>query len=147
MGNCKMCVQDRRECLSCMDNPVFSNVPTESKFVPYIPLCPIGDGSCAFDPAYIRLQNPEWYRKLFGDMEPDEAMRECLRQTGQMPEEKVYFVSCRLRITEEGGVYTIYDAKYGRIKNANATKEEADACIRDVQERRSEYRKQRKNYR
>ena len=59
MGNCKMCVQDRRECLSCMDNPVFRNVPTESKFVPYIPLCPIGDGSCAFDPAYIRFQNPE----------------------------------------------------------------------------------------
>ena len=57
------------------------------------------------------------------------------------------FVSRRLRITEEGGAYTIYDAKYGRIKNANATKEEADACIRDVQERRSKYRKQRKNYR
>ena len=35
------------------------------------------------------------------------------------------FVSRRLRITEEGGAYTIYDAKYGRIKNANATKEEA----------------------
>ena len=147
MGNCKMCVQDRRECLSCMDNPVFRNIPTESKFVPYIPLCPIGDGSCAFDPAYIRVQNPEWYRKLFGDVEPEEAMRECLRQTGQMPEEKVYFASRRLRITEEGGVYTIYDAKYGRIKNANATKEEADACIRDAQERRSKYRKQRKNYR
>ena len=70
-------------------------------------------------------------------MESEEAMQECLRQTGQMPEEKVYFAGRRLRITEEGGVYTIYDAKYGRIKNANATKEEADACIRDAQERRS----------
>ena len=48
-------------------------VPVE-KEPDYIPVCPRGFTDCVRDPAYIKYEDPEWYKELYGDMTPEEAI-------------------------------------------------------------------------
>ena len=40
----------------------------------YKPLCPRGYDDCVWDPAYIFFNYPDWYKKLYGDLSPEEAI-------------------------------------------------------------------------
>ena len=40
----------------------------------YEPVCPRGYEDCIWDPARIQCKNPEWYKELYGDMTPKEAL-------------------------------------------------------------------------
>lgn len=42
----------------------------------YIPTCPQGYRDCVCDPAYIHFHYPDWYKKLYGEMTPEEASKE-----------------------------------------------------------------------
>ena len=43
---------------------------------PYKPTCPQGYDDCVCDPAYIHYYYPEWYKKLYGDLTPEEASKQ-----------------------------------------------------------------------
>ena len=42
----------------------------------YKPLCPRGYSDCIWDPAYIFYNYPDWYKELYGDLSPEEAIYE-----------------------------------------------------------------------
>lgn len=70
---CEKCLADRSLCEVCRDNPKYKDYPKESHFQDYIPTCPQGYKDCVFDPAYIKLYYPDWYKREYGDMSPEEA--------------------------------------------------------------------------
>ena len=37
----------------------------------YLPTCPYGRKDCVLDPAYIKYHQPEYYKKVYGDLEPE----------------------------------------------------------------------------
>ena len=76
MYRCEKCVTDKSWCWRCKDNPKYANYPSLSYFQEYIPLCPQGYDDCVMDPAYIKFHHPEWYKKLYGDMTPEEVVAE-----------------------------------------------------------------------
>lgn len=42
--------------------------------------CPYGYTWCIHDPGYIKHAAPDWYKELYGDMSPKEAIqKECLK--------------------------------------------------------------------
>lgn len=43
---------------------------------PYTPTCPQGYDDCVCDPAYIQYWHPEWYKKLYGDLTPEEVSKQ-----------------------------------------------------------------------
>ena len=40
----------------------------------YKPLCPLGMNDCVCDPSYIYYHYPEWFKELYGDIKPEEAL-------------------------------------------------------------------------
>jgi hypothetical protein len=40
----------------------------------YTPVCPRGYVDCIHDPAYIKHTAPDWYKELYGDLTPAEAI-------------------------------------------------------------------------
>lgn len=50
--------------------------PGQFKPIYYKPLCPYGYMDCVWDPAYIYNTYPNWYKKLYGDITPEEALAE-----------------------------------------------------------------------
>lgn len=50
--------------------------PGQFKPIYYKPLCPYGCPDCIWDPAYIYTTYPNWYKKLYGDKTPEEALAE-----------------------------------------------------------------------
>ena len=72
---CKKCIMDRELCINCKDNPIYKYVPTISLYKEYKPTCPQGYTDCVCDPAYIKYYNPDWYKKLYGDMSPEDAAK------------------------------------------------------------------------
>ena len=72
--HCEVCVTDKSKCDNCRDNPKYANVPKHSLFQDYIPLCPRGYVDCISDPAYIKRYHPSWYKEIYGDMTPEEAL-------------------------------------------------------------------------
>ena len=68
------CVNYGITCLDCKLNPIYSDVPSRSLFQEYIPTCPQGYSDCIYDPAYIKCYDPDWYKELYGDLTPEEAM-------------------------------------------------------------------------
>ena len=42
---------------------------------PYTPLCPLGNKDCIYDPAYIYFYYPIWYKSLYGNLTPEEAVK------------------------------------------------------------------------
>ena len=79
---CNTCVTDKTLCDQCKDNPKYRNVPKQSLFTEYKPVCPFGMVDCVCDPAYIKYNYPEWYKELYGDISPEEvADRRCSRHS------------------------------------------------------------------
>jgi len=88
---CDSCVTDRSECIRCRDNPIYKDVPTRSLYQDYVPTCPRGYVSCVYDPAYIKCNHPEWYKKLYGDLNPEEASEQsCAKKVREDPDEEYY---------------------------------------------------------
>lgn len=59
----------------------------------YKPLCPRGYDDCVWDPAYIFFNYPDWYKKLYGDLSPEEAIfvkNGCHEKALLDPDEKYY---------------------------------------------------------
>ena len=60
---------------------------------PYKPVCPRGYIDCICDPAYIQHHCPEWYKKLYGDLTPTEALyvkNGCYERFVEDPDEEHY---------------------------------------------------------
>ena len=84
----KRCVTDRSLCDDCKFSPKYDKVPTWDHLQEYIPTCPQGYKDCVSDPAYIKYHHPEWYKKLYGDMTPEEASKECNKECYYDDEDK-----------------------------------------------------------
>lgn len=90
---CQMCVAEKHLCPNCRDNPIYKTVPKQSFFRVYNPLCPRGFNDCINDPAYIKFYHPEWYKELYGDMTPEEALcieNGCMESFKRDPEMNYY---------------------------------------------------------
>lgn len=74
LSKCERCVQDKELCVNCRDNPIYHNIPRHSLYMYYKPVCPRGFEDCVCDPAYIKFHYPDWYKELYGDMTPEEAI-------------------------------------------------------------------------
>lgn len=77
-NKCEKCVSDKSWCSECRDNPevqkILASLPQQSCFMNYKPVCPRGYVDCVWDPAYIKFHYPDWYKKLYGDKTPEEAI-------------------------------------------------------------------------
>ncbi len=73
---CDICVTDKILCDQCRDNPKYRNVPKQSLFTDYKPVCPLGMVDCVRDPAYVKQYCSEWYKSLYGDIPPEEAVKQ-----------------------------------------------------------------------
>ena len=92
-NKCDSCVTDRANCGRCCDNPIYADVPRRSLYQNYIPVCPRGYSDCVCDPAYINFYHHEWYLELYGDIAPEEAVKQpngCLDRLIEDPEEYYY---------------------------------------------------------
>ena len=56
----------------------------------YTPTCPRGYTDCVCDPAYIKFNHSDWYKKLYGDKTPEEASYECQELMKKDPNEEYY---------------------------------------------------------
>lgn len=73
-NKCEVCVNKKTGlCQVCIDHPKAARI---SYFQLYKPVCPRGFEDCVYDPAYIKYSHPEWYKELYGDMTPEEALRD-----------------------------------------------------------------------
>ena len=91
--HCEQCVADRSICKNCRDNPIYADYPTQSYFMPYNPVCPRGYADCVNDPAYILYTDPKYYKKVFGNMTPTQAIfveNGCMDSVKRDPDEKYY---------------------------------------------------------
>lgn len=75
MSRCEECVTDKSLCDGCRDNPKYADYPRKSLYREYIPVCPKGYDDCVNDPAYIKHHHSEWYKKLYGDLTPEEVIK------------------------------------------------------------------------
>ena len=77
---CESCVADKSLCSNCKDHPIVKRIllslPKQSYFQEYKPVCPRGYEDCISDPAYIKYHYPNWYKELYGDLSPEEAIYE-----------------------------------------------------------------------
>ena len=94
---CEKCVTDKSYCSVCRSNPevqrILMSLPHLSHFQAYIPVCPRGYLDCIYDPAYIHFHYPDWYKELYGDLTPEEAINVpngCMARFINDPDEKHY---------------------------------------------------------
>lgn len=90
MSRCDTCITDKSKCINCSENPKY---PKHSQYAAYIPVCPRGYTDCIGDPAYIKYKYPDWYKSLYGDLSPEEAIKiedGCLDKVKEDPDEKYY---------------------------------------------------------
>lgn len=75
-SKCKRCVNDKIFCERCIDNPVYQELLSKLKsfYMEYEPACPYGYEDCVSDPAYIKYYYPDWYKELYGEISPKEAI-------------------------------------------------------------------------
>jgi hypothetical protein len=98
MLKCHRCVnQNTVICLNCRDSEqvqkILDVLPKTSRFQNYIPACPRGYTDCIHDPAYIKFYHEEWYRKLYGDISPEEIIYKtngCYTKFINDPDEQYY---------------------------------------------------------
>lgn len=98
MTLCDHCVETNPMiCEICIDNPKFQKIlktlPKLSHFKDYISVCPRGYVDCIHDPAYIKHHYPDWYKELYGDLTPKEAIlveSGCKERFENDPDEKYY---------------------------------------------------------
>lgn len=74
MTRCNKCVAPESLCIKCRENPIYAEIPQYSQFRAYNPVCPRGYTDCASDPAYLKHYHPEWYKTLYGDLTPVQAL-------------------------------------------------------------------------
>lgn len=41
----------------------------------YEPTCPQGFSDCVYDPAYIKCYHPQYYKRLYGELTPEEVSK------------------------------------------------------------------------
>ncbi len=92
LTKCDNCVSPKTDCKDCCDNPIYASVPRTSKFQSYIPTCPRGYKDCVNDPAYMKYSDPNWYKEIYGDQTPEEAMKSgsCWKSFTEDPDEEYY---------------------------------------------------------
>lgn len=66
---CDECITDKTFCSSCTANPTHRNY-----FKAYIEVCPKGYIGCINDPAYTKCYHPETYKRLYGNLTPEEVI-------------------------------------------------------------------------
>lgn len=71
---CNKCITDRNLCIGCRDNPIYRVVPNISFYKEYEAVCPFGMTDCVRDPGYINFYYPDWYKEMYGDMTPKQAV-------------------------------------------------------------------------
>lgn len=62
--------------------------------MPYNPVCPRGYTNCVNDPAYILYTNPNYYKKVYRNMTPAQAIfveDGCIDSVKKDPNEKKYY--------------------------------------------------------
>lgn len=75
---CNYCVNKNTEyCENCIDHPKWANRPKHSNYQPYKPVCPFGYIDCIYDPAYCLWSDSSYYKELYGDIAPEEAIKIC----------------------------------------------------------------------
>lgn len=72
MCNFDKCLNKGIECHRCKFNIKVGNF-----YKPYEPTCPFGYEDCISDPAYIQFHYPDWYKNLYGELSPEEAVKKC----------------------------------------------------------------------
>lgn len=90
---CGRCVEDKTNCIKCRENPIYADIPTESLFKAYVPVCPRGYQDCVCDPAYILYHHTKWYKELYGNLSPKEAILVgggCMSRVQDDPKEENY---------------------------------------------------------
>jgi len=77
MVNCNICLnKDSDSCKTCRNNPDYIKYyQMRSNFKEYDITCPKGFEDCVYDPVYIKTYHPEWYKRLYGDITPEEASK------------------------------------------------------------------------
>ena len=75
-SKCQICVTDKSLCDECKDNPKYKNVPRRSLFMMYKPTCPFGMNDCIGDPAYCKFYYPKYYEKWYGNLSPEEVIKQ-----------------------------------------------------------------------
>ena len=79
MSKCDKCVADKFLCSKCVDHPkvqkILASLPKYSNFMYYKAVCPCGYLDCIYDPGYIHFHYPDWYKELYGDLTPEEAIK------------------------------------------------------------------------
>ena len=91
--HCERCVADKSLCKDCKDNPIYADYPMTSHFMAYVPVCPRGYSDCVNDPAYILFYHPTYYKEIFGDKTPLQALwieNGCMESYEKDPEMKYY---------------------------------------------------------
>lgn len=87
---CTVCITNKKECLKCMDNPIYKNIPTVSLYTEYKSLCPWGFDDCGDDPIYIYNSNIKLYKTLYGALTPLEASQiHCHRTNNKCYKERI----------------------------------------------------------
>ena len=92
-NKCERCVTDKSKCVNCPDNPEYKHIERYSLFQAYIPVCPRGYTDCVCDPAYIKFHHPKWYKELYGNTTPEEAIKTeggCLDRVAEDPNEEFF---------------------------------------------------------
>ena len=89
-NHCDSCITNKSQCRECADNPIYKDIPRQSFYQEYIPTCPRGYEDCVNDPAYIKCNHSEWYKKTFGDMTPEQAAEQCRKAVEEDPDEEYY---------------------------------------------------------
>ena len=96
-NRCDKCVTDKSLCNQCRDHPevqkILLTLPKYSQFMYYVPVCPRGYMDCIYDPGYIHFHYSDWYKELYGDLTPDQAIKKegsCLDKMDRDPDEKYY---------------------------------------------------------
>lgn len=93
MTRCDKCVAPKDLCIKCKENPIYVEVPQYSQFRAYNPVCPRGYKDCVSDPAYLKYYHPKWYKTLYGDLTPVQALEVtngCMDAVRKDPDEHFY---------------------------------------------------------
>lgn len=75
-NKCQICITNKSLCDTCKDNPKYRNIPIQSLFRAYKPMCPFGMNDCIGDPAYYKFYYPDYYKELYGDLSLEETIKE-----------------------------------------------------------------------
>ena len=96
-NKCDKCVSDKSWCSQCRDHPdvqkILTSLPKQSCFMYYKPVCPRGYVDWIWDPGYIWYHYPNWYKELYGDLKPEDAIKQkgsCLDKVAADPDEEDY---------------------------------------------------------